>query len=345
MRKNGIIDLHCDTILLSSFRKKTDVDMSKNQFSADLAVLNNYNFRDGDSQITVEKLEKGNSMCQCMAIWLPTHDELAGLDTDVTDTWELYKIMYATYKKMMEANKDKISQVFCVKDIKDNWEKGKLSSLLTIEDSVLIEGKMERFDELYKAGVRMMSLTWNYENCIAFPNSKDPALHAKGLKPFGIDAIAKMNELGIIVDTAHLSEGGFYDVAKYSKKPFIASHSCCRALCGHSRNLTDDQLKVVGDTGSVVGINFFKNFLSDTADVATVDLLVQHALHIKDKAGVEALAFGSDYDGIGDAPVEWGDVDGIYNGLVPALEKVLTDDELEKMCNGNFLRVLAENEK
>ncbi|MBQ3921066.1 MAG: membrane dipeptidase [Firmicutes bacterium] len=154
-----------------------------------------------------------------------------------------------------------------------------------------------------------------------------------------------MNELGIIVDTAHLSEGGFYDVAKYSKKPFIASHSCCRALCGHSRNLTDDQLKVVGDTGSVVGINFFKNFLSDTADVATVDLLVQHALHIKDKAGVEALAFGSDYDGIGDAPVEWGDVDGIYNVLVPALEKVLTDDELEKMCNGNFLRVLAENEK
>ena len=124
----------------------------------------------------------------------------------------------------------------------------------------------------------------------------------RGLKPFGIEVVEKMNELGMIVDVSHLSEGGFYDVAKYSKKPFVASHSCARALCNHRRNLTDDQLKTLGNAGGVVGINFERSFLKEGSEHATFDQIIQHLEYMKDKAGIDAIGFGSDFDGIETTP-------------------------------------------
>ena len=112
---------------------------------------------------------------------------------------------------------------------------------------------------LYDRGVRMIALTWNYENSIGFPNSADPELHASN-SPFGFEVVERMGELGMIVDVSHLSEGGFFDVAEAVKGPFAASHSCARALCGHSRNLTDRQLRVLGDHGGVCGVNFYSSF-------------------------------------------------------------------------------------
>jgi len=139
----------------------------------------------------------------------------------------------------MAANSDHIRQVFCMDDIRRNINEGKISSMLTIEDGVTLDGNLCNLDDYYQKGVRMIVLTWNGENSIGFPNSADADLHLLGLKPFGIEVVRRMGELGMIVDISHLSEGGFYDVAKYSSKPFIASHSCARALCSHQRNLTD----------------------------------------------------------------------------------------------------------
>ena len=133
-------------------------------------------------------------------------------------------------------------------DIMANKAADKVSSVLTVEDGVPLEGKMERLEEFYQKGVRLISFTWRLiKTAWRFPNSKDPEIMNRGLKQFGLDCIERMNEMGMLVDVSHLSDGGFWDVVKHSKKPFIASHSCCRALCNHTRNLTDEMLHALGE--------------------------------------------------------------------------------------------------
>ena len=189
----------------------------------------------------------------------------------------------------------------------------------------------------------MIALTWNYENCIGFPNSPDHAEHTRrGLKPFGFEALEKMNELGIIIDVSHLSEAGFYDVAAHSKKPFIASHSCCRVLKDHSRNLTDRQLRTLAEAGGVVGVNFYDEFLGDRGGTTAVEDIVRHLLYLRDRAGIESLAFGSDFDGIV-STLEFRDYAG-FPQILRALEAHFTDDEIDKITHENFLRVFAAQE-
>lgn len=136
--------------------------------------------------------------------------------------------------------------------------------MLTVEDGRMVNGSFDRLEQLAKTGVRAIALTWNFENCFGAPNSRDPKIMSKGLSAFGKEAIEAMNELGILVDVSHLSDGGFYDVAKISKKPFVATHSDCRALAAHPRNLTDDMIRLLAQKGGVSGINFAPAFLDDT---------------------------------------------------------------------------------
>ena len=151
-----------------------------------------------------------------------------------------------------------------------------------------------------------------------------------------------MNELGIIIDVSHLSEAGFYDVAAHSKKPFIASHSCCRALKDHSRNLTDRQLRTLAEAGGVVGVNFYDEFLGDRGGTTAVEDIVRHLLYLRDRAGIESLAFGSDFDGIV-STLEFRDYAG-FPQILRALEAHFTDDEIDKITHENFLRVFAAQE-
>ncbi len=202
---------------------------------------------------------------------------------------------------------------------------------------MLVEDRLERIGELYADGVRMMSLTWNYENCMGFPQSDDPEVMQKGLKPFGIEAIRYMADLGIVVDVSHLSRGGFYDVAKHAKAPFIASHSCADALCACGRNLTDDQLRMLGDQGGVCGVNYYSKFLKPTEEVSRIGDIVEHMVYIKNKAGIDAVAMGSDFDGI-ECELEYKDYAGMPL-IVEAMSKVFSDDEIDKICAGNALRV------
>lgn len=149
-----------------------------------------------------------------------------------------------------------------------------------------------------------------------------------------------MNELGIIIDVSHLSDGGVRDVAELSRKPFVASHSCARALCDHSRCLSDDLLRLIGESGGVIGVNFFGIFLRRDSEVTLIEDIVRHVLHIRDKAGIGALAFGSDFDGIS-SRLEFDDYSGMPL-LAAALERYLTPREMDMICSGNALRVMRE---
>lgn len=320
------VDLHCDTISQCVARPGIEaVPLRRNS-----------------GHIDIEKLQKGGALVQFFAIFILTHGEMekSGLNMD---PYTYFNFVYEAYQREMKANADAIATAMNYDDIMANKAKGLMSSVLTIEDGVPVEGKIERIDEFYKKGVRLITLTWNYENSLAFPNSRDNEKMQLGLKPFGIEAVRRMNELGILVDVSHLSDGGFYDVAKYSQKPFVASHSCARALCSHPRCMTDDMLRVLGEKGGVCGINFCASFLRDKSNDTTIEDIVTHARHIAKVAGIDALALGSDFDGIG-SNLEFKDYTGMPS-IADALSKHFTASEVDKISSGNALRVIRESMK
>lgn len=323
-----IIDFHCDTMGERVARSEGKVSLRSN-----------------DCHISLEKMKAGGALAQFFAIWIPLNETAEKLGVTMAP-YDYFNFVYAAYEQEMAKNTDMILPAFNLADIKANREKGLMSSILAIEDSVPLDGKIERVGEFYNKGVRLMSLTWNYENSVAYPTSEDPEVMKKGLKPFGIETIAKMNELGMIIDISHLSDGGIYDVFKYTKKPIVASHSNARGLCNHRRNLTDDMLKLLGENGGLTGLNYCAPFMSEEAarnNLTTSDDIVRHALYIKDKAGIDALAFGSDFDGIGN-DLDFGNYDGMPK-VVDALSKHFTSEEIDKICFKNAYRVIGESMK
>lgn len=310
-----IIDMHCDT-LIEGWRKPE------------------ISFVDGDRSINLQLLKDHESLAQFFAMYLSRQE------MKTMDPYDILKGIYGYYSRMMEENRDLIRPAYSASDIRANQEAGLLSSFLTVEDGVFLDGKIERLQEVYDMGVRLITLMWNFENSVGFPCSDDPQAHMKGLKPFGIEAVEAMNEMGMIIDVSHMSEGGFYDVAKHSRKPFVASHSCARALCNHRRNLTDDQLKTLGSAGGIVGVNFECSFLKEGSDRATYDQIIEHLLYMRNKAGIEAVGFGSDFDGIDDNGelVNYGG----FTTLLERMEKHFTYDEIDKICSENALRVVED---
>lgn len=310
-----MIDMHCDT-LIEGWRHPER------------------SFYDGETAVNLKLLQENGSLAQFFAMYLSRQE------METMDAYDMLKGIYGYYRQMMNEYQELIAPAYSAADILENERQGKLSAFLTVEDGVFLDGHPERLEEVYDMGVRLITLMWNFENAVGFPCSDDAEAHRRGLKPFGIEIVERMNELGMIIDVSHMSEGGFYDVAKYSTKPFVASHSCARGLCNHRRNLTDDQLKTIGNTGGIVGVNFERSFLQTGSERATFAQIAEHLVYMRNKAGIEAIGFGSDFDGIEDNGelVNYGG----FPRLLTALEKRFTDDELDKICYGNALRVIGD---
>ena len=151
-----------------------------------------------------------------------------------------------------------------------------------------------------------------------------------------------MNRLGMIIDVSHLSDGGFWDVAAHSKNPFVATHSCVRDLCGHSRNLTKEMIRTAGEKGGVIGVNFYGGFLSESGE-SNAKEIARHLRFIADTAGIESAAIGTDFDGgISANPLEISDIskmDLLYRELKAA---GFHEGEIEKIFWKNVLRVIRE---
>ena len=318
----NIIDLHCDTIM----RLYQGEHLSEME----------------DRHINMRKLLEGGVMAQAFAVFTPTGE--GAKRWNIPAPGEYFDLAVAALQREIRLNEDKLAQARSVSEIEANAAAGKVSALLTVEDAVSLEGKTERIDYFYDQGVRIIGITWNHENELGFPNSPDPEQHAKGLKPFGFEALERMNELGILADVSHLSEGGFWDIAKHTKTPFTATHSCARALCDHPRNLTDDQIRAVADKGGIIGVNFYGLFLHPMAEgeacTASCEDIARHLEHMKNVGGIDVLALGSDYDGM-HTEMEWGDCGGNQK-LLAALEKSFTSGEIDKISHGNALRVFRE---
>ncbi len=219
-------------------------------------------------------------------------------------------------------------------------------ALLTVEEGGVLNGNRNRLEELYQRGVRLITLTWNYENCIGYPNSRNAQEMQKGLKSFGKQMVEERNERGMLVDVSHLSDAGIWDILRVAKRPFVASHSNARACCPHVRNLTDEMLTAMGEKGCLIGLNYCASFLDTNPDRSQVRSritdMARHARYIMDKAGEDCLALGSDFDGIdGDLEIAGAqDMPKLAEGLK---KEGIPERVVEKIFYGNAVRFFSEN--
>ncbi len=227
-------------------------------------------------------------------------------------------------------NRDKINLCKNFSDL----ENRNVNAFLTIEGGEVIKS-LNDLEMLYDMGVRMLTLTWNFDNHIAGANGSKT-----GLTPFGEEIIRKMNELGMIIDLSHSSEKTFFDVCKITKKPIVLSHSNSYSLCPHQRNITDRQFEEIKRLDGCVGINFYPPFLTKkkTADIYDI---VSHIEYFLSLGGENNIGIGSDIDGIdtiaqGINSIK--DVDKIFNIL--ALNGV-SDEIIEKIAYKNIYRVIS----
>ena len=215
------------------------------------------------------------------------------------------------------------------------------SAILSCEGGEMLQGKLERLAEFDDdVHLRLIALTWNYENEIGWPAKLN---EDRGLKPFGIELLKEMDRRGICADVSHLNIAGFWDVIEHAKLPPVASHSNCRWLCDHSRNLWKDQVKALIDRRGFMGINFYGEFLAKDRP-STLDDVLRNIDEICAMGGEDIVGFGSDFDGIEVWPEGLG-----HPGDFPALVELLrkhgySQQQLEKIAGLNFWRVLKEAE-
>lgn len=331
MRRDNMkyIDLHCDT-LMKLVLSDENIDLASND----------------KTSVDFKRLKEGNAMAQFFAIFLPDEETYGYYKKEPVPDDEYILKAVNILKESVGRNSDIIEMAFNADDIERNQKNNKMSAILTIEDGRSIDGKLEKIKKYYDMGIRLITLTWNYENSLGFPNSNDPEMMNKGLKPFGREAVEYMNELGILVDVSHLSDGGFYDVANISKKPFIASHSNARGISPHRRNLTDDMIRIIGEKGGVIGLNFCASFLNENAQGpnSTIEMMIKHLNYIRNVGGEDVLALGTDLDGIeGNLEI---DSCNKMPLLFDVLEKAGWSSKLiEKFAYENSLRVIKETMK
>ncbi len=229
-----------------------------------------------------------------------------------------------------------LAPVLTARDLAENERAGVMSALFSVEEGGVIEDDLSRVRELYGLGVRMITLTWNYDNDLAGSSRGE---RRYGLTELGREFLAELESARIIADVSHLSDAGFYDVAAAATRPFIASHSNARAVFDHPRNLTDDMIRVIGRRGGVVGLNFFADFIGGDGGV---EMLCRHAREIADCGGIDAVAIGGDFDGIPTNPAlpDCSAVPRLFDALH---DFGFTPREVDLITGGNAKRFLSEN--
>jgi len=206
-----------------------------------------------DGQVDVPRMKEGGLTAAFFSIWV---DARYGPGS----AFRRALALIGAVKALADSNRD-VELATSADEVRAAAARGHIAALLGVEGGHAIENSLEKLDSLYALGVRYMTLTWNNGNDWA-GSSMDPH-RAGGLTAFGKRVVRRMNELGMLVDVSHVSDSTFWDVLATSSRPVIASHSSCRALAHHPRNLTDEMLRAIARTGGVVGINFYPVFLDD----------------------------------------------------------------------------------
>lgn len=310
----NFLDFHCDTI--------------------GECYMQNKSLANNDLHIDLQKSKCFAKYGQVFAIWIP--DEKRG-----EVAFSYYQAVRDCFYGECAENAEKVLHCKTAADIETAFCAHKVAAILSVEGGAVLGGDLEKLDALYRDGVRLMTLTWNDSNEIGngcFSENKG------GLTAFGKRVVQKMQHLNMLVDVSHLNERGFYDVAAYTEKPFLASHSDANIVdnpYAKARNLTDDQIKLLIARNGLIGINLCADFLGNNGQTGA-DAVLRHLSHFLDLGAEQNLAFGCDYDGCTVHPS--------LNGLqkIPYLADYLIrhgidENLLEKIFFVNGYRFLVAN--
>ncbi|MGO0122751.1 dipeptidase [Desulfothermobacter acidiphilus] len=279
-----------------------------------------------EGQVDLERLRQGRVGVQFFAVFVPPEYRGMYLRLTLEQIDYFYRLLAFWQEVEPVADWNSLEKALLC---------GKTAGVLAVEGGHVLEGSVAALRVLYRLGVRCLTLTWNGRNELA-DGVGDEA--GGGLSTFGRQVLREMEELGMLVDVAHLAPSGFWEVLRHARGPVIASHANSRALCDHPRNLTDEQVRELAATGGVIGVTMVPRFLA--AEDPTLDHLIAHLEHLAEVGGIDYVGLGSDFDGIPEPWPEMPDA-GHWPRLVERLQQRGWDQEaIDKVLGANFLRVL-----
>lgn len=329
-----VFDLHCDTATMFAFQSlpaelaaatgmqgqgeaAAAPELPEPPAAADLLA--------GGFQLTAEKIG-ATPWAQCFACFIPDTFEPACAAA-------LWEHVSGCLDRELAQHGDRFSDVRSAAGIRPALAEGRIAAVRTIENARLFAHDIELVHVCAEQGLLMASLSWNAPGPLASGHDAPE----RGLTAAGRDALRRMEEERVILDVSHLNDACFSEVAKLAQRPFVASHSNARAVCGHKRNLTDAQFAEIRDRGGIVGLNYADLFVVDdpASTPPSFDDLSRHIEHWLDLGGERVLALGSDFDGCDPVP------DIASADKMPAFQEHLEQrfgaEVTEALCGGNAL--------
>lgn len=301
-----VIDLHCDVLYQLSSREE------QTNFQTDSTL-----------QAGLMNLKKGNVKAQIFAIFIEETIAPNERYMEALRQIELFHAQVLAQPEMVHITDWQQLQTL---------KPGEIGAILSLEGCDAIGDDIVKLHQFLEAGVKLVGLTWNYENAVAHGASEEPT---KGLKPFGREVIDVLNAHDILIDVSHLNEQSFWDVLPLAKH-IIASHSNARALCDHVRNLTDEQAKALVAHGGHIHLVYNPPFIVEgRTEGVTIEQFVQHFKHLADLVGAKHLGLGSDFDGIFYTVEQLANASDVQH-LLDALRTVFTEEEVAGFAHRNF---------
>ncbi len=311
--KLPVFDLHCDTTLALSERAEVYTSLRSNHRHIDLT-------RAGEL----------GGYCQCFAMFTtPDFDKWYG-----KSAVDIFNATLTNLEKELELNSDIIAKAGSTAEIEGNLAAGKMSAILTLEGPAGINFDASRLEELYNRGFRISTLGWNEKNILVGSHKT-----GGGLTDAGREYVRECQRLGILVDVSHISDEGFWDIMKITQAPIVASHSNLRAVCNHSRNLTDDMYRAICETGGTAGINLCAPFIKETG--ADFDAACDHIFRMLELDGSgRHVSLGGDLDGCDELPAGFVGIQS-YNALADRLlERGLDEITIRNIYWNNTMGVM-----
>ncbi|MHB8171624.1 MAG: dipeptidase [Thermincolia bacterium] len=308
-----IIDAHCDTLL--------DIAHGKRSF----------NCHSQSGHLDLPRLRLGGVRVQFMAAFIESEYKP---ERSLKRALQLLDVAH----REISLNPHELTLVTSSQDLMRLRQEHRIGVVLAIEGGEALAEDLGVLRCLHRLGVRSIGLTWNQRNGLA--DGVGEGLKAGGLSGIGRQVVKEMNNLGMIIDISHLAEKGFWDVMEESNQPVIASHSNCRALCSHPRNLTDSQIKALAEKGGVMGMNFAPAFIH--CEEANLEKLLDHIDHVVQLVGPAHVGLGSDFDGIDDAPRGLEDVTKLPAITLGLMRRGYSDEDIAAILGGNFCWTMME---
>jgi membrane dipeptidase len=249
--------------------------------------------------------------------------------------------MLAQFMLGLQAERELSDQLTIIRSRKEleGIREGHVYGILGAEGAEILGGSLAELDRLYQLGLRIMTLSWNYDNEVCDSVAGHNTHH--GLSSFGKQVVRRMESLGVVVDVSHISDKSLEDVLEVAKKPVTASHSNARALCGHRRNLTDSQIQRIASGGGVIGINLFPPFLEYSGNAGIMSI-IKHIDYIAGLAGTGAIGLGCDFDGMNELPDGISGVESLHSILNMLARMNYSDRDIEGISGKNYVRLFTQ---